>query len=139
MKIDGLENKIINYLTNQLEIELIYLFGSYVKGNFNKDSDIDIAVYLKKDKSKLEIFNFKKKLEDMLERDIDLVILNNANDVLKNQVLYYGKNIFAKDEEFKQNYEYISFVNYLSFQEDIKIVIDKIKERGAIFGTSSIE
>ncbi|BDU49679.1 nucleotidyltransferase domain-containing protein [Haliovirga abyssi] len=44
MKIDRLENKIINYLTNQLEVELIYMFGSYVKGNFNKNSDIDIAI-----------------------------------------------------------------------------------------------
>jgi len=30
-----------------MDIEKAYLFGSYVKGNFNADSDIDIAIIMK--------------------------------------------------------------------------------------------
>jgi len=63
------------------EIEFAYLFGSYAKNTQTKTSDIDIAVYLKKQyntfDTKLKIHH---KLEITLNKEIDLVILNNAKN-----------------------------------------------------------
>jgi uncharacterized protein len=40
-------NKYIEYLKkNKYDIVKSYLFGSYIKGNYNKDSDIDLAIVL---------------------------------------------------------------------------------------------
>ncbi|MBI2252374.1 MAG: nucleotidyltransferase domain-containing protein [Armatimonadetes bacterium] len=30
--------------TNKINLKKVYLYGSYIKGNFNKDSDIDLAI-----------------------------------------------------------------------------------------------
>jgi predicted nucleotidyltransferase len=40
-------NKLINYkqlLSMHFDIDKVVLFGSYVKGNYREDSDIDVAV-----------------------------------------------------------------------------------------------
>ena len=35
----------INKLRNQIPVEKAIMFGSYSKGTFKKDSDIDIAIF----------------------------------------------------------------------------------------------
>lgn len=37
-------DKFINILKQEMNIDKVYLFGSYAKGDYNDDSDIDIAV-----------------------------------------------------------------------------------------------
>ncbi|MEN4053308.1 MULTISPECIES: nucleotidyltransferase domain-containing protein [Sulfurimonas] len=63
------------------EVEFAYLFGSYAKKTQSARSDIDIAVYLKKQynhfDTKLKIHH---KLEINLHKDIDLIILNSAKN-----------------------------------------------------------
>ena len=44
--IEPLKKKIIEYLKSDPNIVKIILFGSYISGNPNKDSDIDIVVLL---------------------------------------------------------------------------------------------
>ena len=35
----------INKLKQQIPVEKVVLFGSYAKGNYTKDSDIDLAIF----------------------------------------------------------------------------------------------
>jgi predicted nucleotidyltransferase len=46
IKSDAINKKIVEYLKSDPSIVKIILFGSYVSGNPNKDSDIDIVVLL---------------------------------------------------------------------------------------------
>ena len=39
-------NKYIEIIKKDVNIEKVILFGSYAKGNYNKDSDIDLALIL---------------------------------------------------------------------------------------------
>ncbi|HCG77018.1 MAG: nucleotidyltransferase domain-containing protein [bacterium (Candidatus Ratteibacteria) CG_4_10_14_3_um_filter_41_18] len=60
---------IIEYLKNLLEkrgfeIDKIILFGSYVRGNYREDSDVDIVV-ISKDFSGKDIFERAKMLGDI--------------------------------------------------------------------------
>lgn len=49
----------------------IFLFGSYAKGNFKEDSDIDIAVVLKNFSSQsdmqLELMRLRRKIDSRIE------------------------------------------------------------------------
>lgn len=55
----------------KIKFSKVYLFGSYVKGNYNPDSDIDLAIVL--DKKKID--RFKERLRLMkLRWDVDLRI-----------------------------------------------------------------
>ena len=60
---------------NHVGVWRMYLFGSYVKGTYHEDSDIDIAVFLDKD----DIDGFTEQVELMrLRWDIDLAIEPHA-------------------------------------------------------------
>jgi len=41
------KSKIVNFLKDQLNPKLIYLYGSFAKGQGRFDSDIDLAIYTK--------------------------------------------------------------------------------------------
>ena len=56
---------------NGIEVWRLYLFGSYAKNKFNTESDIDLAVFLKKD----DIDSFSEDVKLMhLRRKVDLRI-----------------------------------------------------------------
>jgi len=86
-------------LSQMDEIQFAYLFGSYAKGDYNQRSDIDIAVYLKKQyndfDTKLKIHH---KLEVSLHKKIDLIILNSAKNfnLLEN---IFNDGIIIKDSQ----------------------------------------
>jgi hypothetical protein len=96
-----IENHIetLKSLCNQFHVDKMYLFGSALNSNFNSNSDLDFLVKFKP----LELaryfenyMNFKKSLEILLGREIDLVeeqTLKNPiliNSINRNKELIYG-------------------------------------------------
>jgi len=75
----------------------IILFGSYAKGNFNEDSDIDIAVVLKDYKDlldiQLDLMRLRRSIDSRIEphpfraKDFDI-----TNPVVY-EILKYGQEI----------------------------------------------
>lgn len=39
------KNQIIEFLNNDIKLNLIYIFGSFAKGEGRDDSDIDISIH----------------------------------------------------------------------------------------------
>jgi predicted nucleotidyltransferase len=101
------------------EIVFAYLFGSYADDTFSVRSDIDIAVYLAKE---LNTFDTKlmihHQLEIRLQRDIDLIILNDIRNYnLLQEILDNG--ILIKDsvpQEMRMLYELDKQHEILDFQ-----------------------
>lgn len=122
--------KILDYF-GEKEVRIIYLFGSVVRGEMREDSDIDIAII--GEFESLDIYNMQMELFDILERDIDLINFNKVNINFQSEIISTGEIIFCKNEEEKDFFELRILSNYLSFEEDRKIVIDAIKERGSVF------
>lgn len=75
----------------------IILFGSYAKGNFNADSDIDIAVILKDYKNlndiQLDLMRLRRRIDSRIEphpfREKDFDITNP----IVNEIIKYGVNL----------------------------------------------
>lgn len=63
------------------------LFGSAVRGELKEDSDIDILIELEDDLSLLEFVRIKQKIEDTLQRKVDLVEFSTLKPLLKDQIL----------------------------------------------------
>ena len=56
---------------NRIKIWRLYLYGSYAKGTYHTDSDIDLAVFLEKD----DLDGFEENVQLMkLRRDVDIRI-----------------------------------------------------------------
>lgn len=81
-------------------VDTMYLFGSALSSNFNSESDIDFLVKFKT----IELatyfdnyINFKEKLEQLFEREVDLVeeqTLRNPiliKSINKSKALIYGR------------------------------------------------
>ncbi len=75
----------------------IILFGSYAKGNFNEDSDIDIAVILKDYNNlidiQLDLMRIRRKIDSRIEphpfREKDFDITNP----IVNEIVKHGHDI----------------------------------------------
>ncbi len=69
----------IKVVCEKHKVKYLYLFGSAARGNdFNRDSDVDFLYAFDKDKIQLDnyadnYFDFRFNLEDLLNRNIDLV------------------------------------------------------------------
>ena len=64
------------------------IFGSYVKGEQKKNSDIDILIDPPRNMSLIGFVHVKYKLEDELGIKIDLVSYKGIHPLLKNQILH---------------------------------------------------
>ena len=86
------ELKILKELKNKYKnfIEIKYIVGSFARGDFDKNSDIDIVYSLKKEvlnKDAFEIINnlvkIKEELEDSFKRKVDLIDENTLGKIAK--------------------------------------------------------
>ncbi|MEA2099062.1 MAG: nucleotidyltransferase family protein [Campylobacterota bacterium] len=65
----------------------IGLFGSYARGDFTKDSDIDIAIEMLNDKKSLStFFALKRELEEIFNLKVDLGIESSLKPIAKERI-----------------------------------------------------
>ncbi|KGM98410.1 nucleotidyltransferase [Clostridium novyi A str. 4552] len=118
--LEGVVETFKNNSKNLLEdykIKLIYIFGSYAKGTNNSNSDLDIAVLLEHNYNAMDKLSLISDLTLIFKRDdIDLVILNSANSVLRHQIVKYGKIIFMENEDIKVNFEVRTLKEYMDME-----------------------
>lgn len=112
-----------------------YLFGSQVTGEKSNKSDIDIALLLdEENKKSFPYLDFKVKLERKLNNNVDLIILNNAGEVLKYQVRRFGKLIYETDSLVRKKWELSSRKFYQDFLYLHQIYMNKLRKH---FGVSN--
>lgn len=97
--LDKLDSNELKSYLNNINVNSVLVFGSLINGDFSEESDVDIAVLGTsklpiKDILKLELF-----LEDLLERNIDVIDLNSDTlDIfIKIDILNTGKSIYSID------------------------------------------
>ena len=126
-------NKMVEYLKNEINPFAIILFGSYSRNTQNKESDIDIAIKgnnidLKK------IYELKQKLEDISQKDVDLVDLDDISDVLRYEILMNGIKLFCQDDYKFDLYKLDMCREYLELNESRQDIIQRVKNGGSIYG-----
>lgn len=63
------------------------LFGSYVRGEETKDSDIDILIEAPEEMSLFDLAGLQTDLKEALGREIDLITYNSIHPLLKGYIL----------------------------------------------------
>lgn len=65
------KNYIAYLRKNKIAVEKAYIFGSYARGNFNEDSDIDLALILKNSSNnflmQVELMKLGRKIDTRIE------------------------------------------------------------------------
>lgn len=131
---ENLFKKAINILVENLNPQIIYLFGSAARGELREDSDIDIAFLTDLQISNYERFILSSKIADIFNRDVDLINLKDASSVFKAQIVGTGEKIYCIDENIRMNFEIRVLKEYALLNEERKVILDKIREDGSIYG-----
>lgn len=116
------------YLINNFKCEAIVLFGSYSRNTQNAESDIDIAIKLKEKIGAKQLFCAKNELEDITNKDIDLIDLDNIQDGIRYEILINGITLYVEDELKFELYKLDMYREYLELNEARQIIIDNIKK-----------
>ena len=75
------------FLRKKFAVDTIALFGSYSKGEQNKESDIDILVSFSKSIDLFEFVELENYLSEVLENKVDLVMKDSLKPRIKDNVL----------------------------------------------------
>lgn len=68
------------------DIVFLAIFGSFVKGDFTKESDIDLLVRFSKPKSLLELVRIERVLSEVLGRKTDLLTEASISPYLRDRI-----------------------------------------------------
>lgn len=63
------------------------IFGSYVRGEQTKNSDIDILIEAPKEMSLFDLAGLQIDLEEVLDKKVDVITYNSINHLLKDYIL----------------------------------------------------
>lgn len=77
----------IPMLTERYNVETLEIFGSYVRSEQKKDSDLDILVTFKEDPSLLTYIAIENYLSDLLGIKVDLVMKDSLKPKIGQQIL----------------------------------------------------
>jgi len=112
--------KLRNYFERKDDIIMAFLFGSWAKGHEGAESDIDIAVYFKPETDILEWERTDSQydsegqiwleIERIVEKDVDLLVLNRAAPTVADSALR-GLPIIIKDRNL-----YMDFLLRITFE-----------------------
>ena len=125
--LDNIKTMLADYFQRQAEIEIAYIFGSIARGTESALSDIDIAILIDDQQINDDKFRYGYKAEilaDLMKtlktNNVDLVILNEANTLLRHRVLYHGKLIYSKNEKKRIEFQTNTIDKYIDFKELMK-------------------
>ena len=91
IKLDNIVNELKKYNPKK-----IILFGSRTRGDYKKNSDIDIAVDLDLN------FRNKREVKEKIDKisglySVDLIFLNEIEESFKDKILREGKVVYEKE------------------------------------------
>lgn len=82
----------VQVFTKEFDVKKIYLFGSLINGNFDNQSDIDIAIEGLSPSLYLKALAF---LSDYFKREINLIPLETCNSSLKEVIYSDGRLVYS--------------------------------------------
>mgnify|MGYP001814175171 FL=1 len=123
MSLKAVVNQLKRTLSNQSKILFAYLHGSILSSE--KPSDIDVAVYLISEefdtlqtKAELSLgfaIPLEMKLEKILQKRVDIQVINRAPLSFRYRVIHEGMLIIDNDSNKRCDFEYLSRVEYFDF------------------------
>ena len=125
MLTDTEKNVIVDYLTQKVNPDLIYVFGSYSKNRERKNSDIDIAYLKKKKIDEYKLFLLAQELADKLNQEVDLIDIKRVSTVFKTQIIQ-GNLIYNRDNYKKMEFELKVLRDYANLNQERKVILDRV-------------
>ena len=128
------QKKLKDHLSQKDEIIFAYIYGSVARNQDTRLSDIDLAIYIDEDKKPAAgPFGYRSdliaELQPLAGNDIDLIILNDASNLLAYNVFKEGSLLFNKDPDLRTRVQAKTVDKYLDFLPMLRVQEKYLKER----------
>ncbi len=132
---NNIKQLIIDTIREELpDVSVIYLFGSFAKGEVLETSDIDIAVLGSRPNDNVKLWTLAQKLSSLCGHDVDLVDLRLATTVMRIQIVAEGEHLFDDGNPESVLFEDFVFSDYARLNEERQGILQDISSRGNIYG-----
>lgn len=130
-----MEEKLKKFFEREKGIVALYVFGSHAKKSKRTPEDIDVAIFYERESSPnpRQTLEIQENLSGLLKKDVDLVVMNRANPILKHQIFREGKLLMNNNPSLLNDF----FARSLSEYDDIKRVRKPIEQsilKGRVYG-----
>lgn len=129
---NGIDATLEKYFSSRMDVRLAFLFGSAARGRLSRSSDVDVAVYFEGQYSSEEMNSLWRDLEGLLDRDVDLLVLNKDNPTLAWSAMR-GIPLLIRDYTFYLEYMLQISREAADFQD---FIIDLWRAKRALRGGS---
>lgn len=111
------ENVIAEFFRHEPGVTAVWLFGSQAHGTARPDSDVDLGVLYADGRRPDDPIRWYRTLFGRLSAlgagEPDLVLLNDADPVLRRQVIERGRPLLVIDEDHAREFRVRSWMEYL--------------------------
>ena len=119
----AIERTLTDFFEEEQSVRLAFLMGSFAKGTARPDSDVDVAALFDRAPDFMEALDLRERLSALLEREADLVVLNDAGPIIGMQALKTGIRLFSQKNAYEE-----FFVRTLNEYDDLKRLRAPIEE-----------
>jgi hypothetical protein len=82
----GFDKDKVAQLSRENDIAFIGVFGSFARGDFTKDSDLDLLVRFSKRKSLVDQVRIEREFSEVLKRKVDLLTEMSISPYLRDRI-----------------------------------------------------
>lgn len=131
-------DKIIEYFSKKPEVEAVYLFGSFARGEANPLSDVDLGVFFKRKTPKAFVLpeaEIAGELSDIVGREVEIQDLSLCKIDFAHRVISEGKLIYSGDEKERIELEekiLRDFFNLKPMLDEYYYYLSKIAKKGEL-------
>ncbi len=105
------------------------IFASQIQGEMRTNSDVDIAIYLSEKIDTETYLKIKAELSEILKKEIDLIILNDATPLLKYQIYKNNILLFTRSKTMESNHKIKTLFEYSDMKRYLDLSYNKTIDR----------
>ena len=111
----------------------IYVFGSVARGDEWPDSGLDLAVLLPPARRIENLLDVVGSVGSRVHRDVDVVDLRRASDVLRREVLVDGQPLYVSEPDQVLAWEATAMSRYARHREEIREILEDFRKTGIAY------
>lgn len=114
------------------ETQAVYLFGTYGTFAERPESDVDIALLLPHNSRignlQLAKSDCRFELEELLEKEVDLLNVRKLSTVFQKEVVMNGHLIYGRTRHVVDEFEMLTLSYYQKLNEERAEILDEIRK-----------
>ena len=112
------------------DVVFAYIYGSLAAGRGHKESDLDLAIYLPQERAEeFSYFSYYSALCSLVDKELDLVVLNDADIIITMQILTNGALLLCNDAGLLAMFKAQKFSEYIDFKRSRAVVEKAMAKR----------